>query len=56
MNKPTLRDNPYTIDFAIWCYHKPIYLGLPLFLVCFTPLVVFDMLYLLTFIPRHWGE
>ena len=48
-------NTPAYIKWAIWCWHQPVYIGLPLTIFAF-PIMAIDIIYLAVFIPLKWGK
>lgn len=45
---------PYYVQWGIWCWRQPSYIGLPL-LPLALPLLIFDIVYILGYGLYHWG-
>lgn len=45
---------PFYVKWFIWCWHKPIYIGLPLMLFTI-PLAIGELLLLFVIGLSHWG-
>ena len=45
---------PLYIRWIIWCWHQPIYIGLPLSIL-FIPIILIDITYLIVYGLSHWG-
>lgn len=55
---PLVKDNleyPYFYQWAVWCWRKPIYIGLSLLVLCF-PILVLEGAYLSFAILSKWGK
>ena len=46
---------PLYFKWARWCWHKPLYIGLPLILGVVV-LAIADTIYAVYWVIRHWGK
>lgn len=46
---------PYYIQYVIWCWRRPIYVGLPL-AVLFPLFLVIDVIVIVLYGFTHWGK
>ena len=51
----TLGPMPYCIQWAIWCWRRPIYIGIPLLFLSIVLMVV-DAILGLWYLLTHWGK
>lgn len=47
---------PYYLQWVVLCWHKPIYIGLPLLIIGFFPIMCLDMLVGIGWLITNWGR
>ena len=47
--------NPFYVRWVMWCWHKPIFIGLPLTLLAI-PLMVGEALLAIMVVLSYWGR